>query len=113
MGRDLAFLCRIYVNGWSTTPRSISLDESSALLIESNGTATVTGTGKAYFLKASSAPQVCSDKTPLTYTNVGVNRVGPGGSFNLTTWSGTGATSYNVSANAGVLSSTLGNGDIY
>ena len=35
MGRDLAFMCRIYINGWSTVPRDITIDEQTALLIGS------------------------------------------------------------------------------
>ena len=34
MGRDLAFMCRIYLNGWSCTPRDIAIDEKTALLID-------------------------------------------------------------------------------
>ena len=36
-----------------------------------------------------------------------------GGTFNLSTWTGNGGTSYTVSANAGVLSSTQSGGSIY
>src|SRR5580765_4304409 len=43
MGRDLAFLCRIYLNGWSTAPRDIAIDEQTALLIDDTGNATVVG----------------------------------------------------------------------
>src|SRR5215470_9830176 len=51
MGRDLAFMCRVYTNGWSTAPRDISIDEKTALLIDgSNGT--VVGSSNVYFLRA-------------------------------------------------------------
>jgi cyanophycinase len=43
MGRDLAFLCRIYLNGWSNTPRDIAIDEKTALLIDSTANATLVG----------------------------------------------------------------------
>jgi cyanophycinase-like exopeptidase len=43
LGRDLAFLCRIFLNGWSATPWGISIDEQTALLIDSSGNGTVVG----------------------------------------------------------------------
>lgn len=65
MGRDLAFMCRIYVNGWSAAPRDIAVDERTALLIDERGTATVTGTGSVYFMQAPGAPAVCQRRVEL------------------------------------------------
>lgn len=113
MGRDLAFLCRINLNGWSAAPRGISIDEQTALLIDGSGNASVVGISTVYFLQAPGAPQVCQAKTPLTYQNIGVYRITAGGTFNLGNWSGNGGVSYSVSANAGVLSSTQSGGAIY
>jgi cyanophycinase len=113
MGRDLAFLCRIYLNGWSSAPRGISIDEQTALLIDGGGKATVVGSSTVYFLQASGGPQVCQAKTPLTYQNIGVYRIDSTGSFSLSTWKGSGGITYTVSANAGVLSSAQSGGAIY
>jgi len=113
MGRDLAFLCRINLNGWSATPRGISIDEKTALLIDANGNASVVGSSTVYFLQAPGSPQVCQAKTPLTYQNIDVYRISTGGTFDLGKWTGKGGTSYRVSANAGVLSSTQSGGSIY
>jgi cyanophycinase len=113
MGRDLAFMCRIYTNGWSSAPRDITVDEKTALLIDGRGNGSVVGTSTVYFLQAPGAPQVCQPATPLTYQNIAVYRIKAGGTFNLSTWNGTGGTAYTVSANAGVLSSTQPNGSIY
>ena len=112
MGRTLAFMARIAAEGWDTTPRAIALDEETALLIES-GDADVVGNGAAFFLQAPGAAETCKAKTPLTYKNVGVYRIAPGGSFNLDRWSGSGGDAYQVSAMAGVLSSTQPGGGIY
>jgi len=91
MGRDLAFMCGIYANSWSTTtPRDIAIDEATALLIDNNGRATLVGASTAYFLQASSGPQTCQSKTPLTYQNISVYRINLSGSFNLQQWTGTG-----------------------
>jgi cyanophycinase-like exopeptidase len=113
MGRDLAFMCRIYSNGWSSAPRDISIDEQTALLIDSKGNGTVVGSSTVYFLDSPGMPQVCQAGTPLTYQNISVYRINASGSFSLSTWKGKSGTAYTVSANAGVLSSTQTNGLIY
>jgi len=113
MGRDLAFMCRIYLNGWSPTPRDIAVDERTALLIDPRSATTVVGSGSVYFMQAPGAPEVCEPKTPLTYQNISVYRIDSTGSFNLAKWSGQGGTTYTVSAVAGVLSSTQPGGSIY
>jgi cyanophycinase len=113
MGRDLAFMCRIYLNGWSATPRDIAVDERTALLVDPRGAATVTGSGSVYFMQAPGAPEVCEPNTPLTYQNITVYRIESGASFDLGKWSGHGGTSYSVSAVVGVLSSTQPGGSIY
>jgi cyanophycinase len=113
MGRDLAFLCRVHLNGWSAQPRGIEVDEETALLVNPDSSAFVVGLGSAYFLKPPGAPEVCARRTPLTYRNVGVYRINMAGSFNLLTWTGTGGTAYRVSAEAGVLSSTQAGGSVY
>jgi cyanophycinase len=113
MGRDLAFLCRIYSSGWSNAPRDIAVDERTALLIDNRGDGTVLGTGNVYFMEAPGAPEVCAPKTPLTYRNIGVYRINASGSFDLSRWSGHGGVSYMVSAEVGVLSSTQPGGSIY
>jgi hypothetical protein len=78
---------------------------------------TTAGTGvgfsTVYFLQAPGGPQVCQAGTPLTYLNIAVYRINATGTFNLSTWKGTGGVSYSVSANAGVLSSTQSGGAIY
>jgi cyanophycinase len=113
MGRDLAFMCRVYTNGWSPGPRDIAIDEKTALLIDGSGNGTVVGSSNVYFLHAPGAPQVCQPGVPLTYQNIAVYRIDASGSFNLSTWKGKGGTTYTVSANAGVLSSTQSNGSVY
>jgi cyanophycinase len=113
MGRDLAFLCRIYTNGWSNTPRGIAIDERTALLIDGRGNGSVVGASTVYFMQAPGAPQVCQAKTPLTYTGISVYRIDSTGTFDLGRWTGRNGTSYTVSATAGVLSSTQAGGGIY
>ncbi len=113
MGRDLAFMCRIYLNNWSTSPRTISVDEQTALLIDGAGRGTVAGGGSVYFMKAPGGPEVCASRTPLTYKNIDVYRISAGGSFDMGLWIGVGGSGYTVSADHGVMTSTQGNGSLY
>jgi cyanophycinase len=113
MGRDLAFLCRVYNNAWSLRPRGIEVDEETALLIEGEASAYVVGTGFVYFLAAPGGPEVCAPRTPLTYRNVDVYRIDASGAFDLAAWRGQAGTAYRVSAEAGALSSTQPGGSIY
>src|SRR5213595_726794 len=82
MGRDLAFLCSIYTNGWFNAPRDIAIDEKTALLIDGAGNGTVVGSSTVYFMQAPGAPQVCQPNTPLTYDNISVYRINSTGTFN-------------------------------
>ena len=51
---------------------------------------------------------MCQPGTPLTYRNISVYRIGPGGSFDLDTWRGTGGIAYTLSVEAGTLTSSRG-----
>ena len=114
MGRDLAFLCRIATNGWSATPRAIAVDERTALLVDARNALSVVGSGNVYFIRAPGPAETCMPSTPLTYRNVDVYRINATqGSFDLSRWSGRGGTGYQVTAEAGVLSSTQPGGSVY
>lgn len=113
MGRSLAFLARIVNNGWATQPRGIGIDEETALLVTQNGSATMVGTGAAYFLQAPGPAQTVIDGTPLTYLNIGVYKLPQGGTFNFSTWTGTGGVAYTLNVNNGSLTSTQAGGSIY
>src|ERR1044071_7938230 len=113
MGRSLVFLARIVNNGWAAQPRGIGIDEETALLVLPTGAATMVGEGAAYFLQAPGPAQVLADKTPLTYLNIGVYKVPQGGTFNLSTWTGTGGVAYTLNVNNGSLTSTQAGGSIY
>jgi len=113
LGRSLVFLARIVNNGWATQPRAIGIDEETALLVLPTGAATMVGIGAAYFLQAPGPAQVLADKTPLTYLNIGVYKVPQGGTFNLSTWTGTGGVAYTLNVNNGSITSTQAGGNIY
>ena len=113
MGRSLTFLARIVNNGWASQPRGIGIDERTAILVTSAGAATMVGTGAAYFLQAPGPAQVLADRTPLTYLNIGVYKLPQGGTFNFSTWTGTGGVAYTLNVNNGSVTSTQAGGNIY
>ena len=112
MGRTVAFLARLVHDGWTSQGRAIAADRETALVIDpETRRAEVLGnpghpTPFVYFLRTPGPPEVCLPRTPLTYRNVEVYRVGPDGTFDLEKWRGTGGISYTLSAEAGVLTSS-------
>ena len=114
MGRTMAFLARLVHDGWTTEGRAIAADRETALHVNpADGRAEVLSTPThetpyVYFLRTPGPPEVCAPGTPLTYRNVAVYRIGPGGTFDLDRWRGTGGISYTLSAEGGMLTSSRG-----
>ena len=117
MGRTVALLVRLVRDGWTPQARAIAADRETALHVDpSTGAAQVFTTPDhptpfVYFLTTPGTPELCEPGLPLTYRNVAVYRIGPGNSFDLSRWRGTGGIAYTLSAEAGVLTSSRG--DIY
>jgi cyanophycinase-like exopeptidase len=113
MGRDLAFLYRIY-NHWGFVADGVGVDEATAVVIKQDAaghwTADVLGTGKAYFLHPTILPSVIASGSPLDGVTVEVIRVGATGTFDLTHWAPiSGGSLYQVTATAGSLKSDQSN----
>jgi cyanophycinase len=83
MGRAMVFAARQVQDGRADTALAVAVDEETSLVVDRSGVATVIGMGHAYFVLADHAPEVCQPRTPLTYSNFKVWRVGAGGRFNL------------------------------
>ncbi len=118
MGRLVTFLARIVQDGWAEQARGIGIEEGTALAVDANGDVTLfsaclTTPGVAYFLTTPGLPEVCEEKTPLTYLDISVYRITNGASFNLVEWAGEGGTAYELSAVDGVLVSTQDGGSVY
>jgi len=113
MGRSLVFLARIVQDEWSRDPREIAVEEKAAVLLEPSGAATVVGSGPAYFMRVTHVPEVCRANEPLTFREIEVRRVDPGGHFDVPKWQGTDARSYSLSVEKGVIHSTAPGGDVY
>ena len=112
IGRTVTMLARLMKDGWSSRPLAIAADRETAVHIDpKDGTAEVFATAThptpyAYFLRPTQPPERCEPDQPLTFRNVDVYRIGPGGHFDLAAWSGAGGINYRLSAEAGVLSSS-------
>jgi cyanophycinase len=114
MGRTLVFLARIMQDGWSKEPREVAIDEKSAVLVEADGKAVVIGSGRgAYFLRPTRLPDDCRKQFPLSFRNVSVYRVPSGEHFDLSSWTGTGGSSYLLSVVQGLIHSTQSSGTVY
>jgi cyanophycinase len=114
MGRLVTFLARILQDGWANQARGIGIDGKTALAVDGNGIATLHGAGAVYFLRTTTAPEVCQKNTPLTFRDVEVFRLsGAGSTFDLATWTGTSGLAYSLSAVEGALISTQKGGEIY
>jgi cyanophycinase len=114
MGRTLAFLARLVHDGWTTQGRALAADRETALHVDpSSGRADVFTTPGhptpyVYFLRTPGPPEVCQPGVPLTFRDVEVYRIGPGGWFDLGGWHGHGGIAYTLTAEAGVLTSSRG-----
>ena len=114
MGRTVTFLARLVRDGWTAQGRAIAADRETALHVDpTSGAAQVFTTPThptpfVYFLTTPGPPEICEPGIPLTFRNVGVYRIGPGNSFDLPRWRGTGGIAYTLTVEAGALSSSRG-----
>jgi cyanophycinase-like exopeptidase len=118
IGRTLTFMARIVADGWAAESKAIAIDRETAVLVDgATGLATIVAnadhpTPFAYFIRGGT-PQVVAPKTPLTYTNLQVQRAAPGSTFDLLAWTGTNLVSYTLNVVEGAISSTQSGGGIY
>jgi cyanophycinase len=118
MGRLLVFLARLNEPGGYPGVvtlgfvRGIGVDEGAAVLLGSNGKATVVGHANAYFFEPSAQPANLQPHTPLSFAKIDVQKVAPGGEFNLHDWRGK-SERYTLSVDAGVVHSTQTGGAFY
>lgn len=111
-GRHFTFMARLVQDFGVAygSVKGIGVDEATAVLVESNGSSKVYGSGNAYFLKGyGGTPETCQSGTPLTWNRSGQAvsaYVVPGtnngsNTFNLSSWSGSGGSSEFWYANSG------------
>ena len=114
IGRTVAFLARLVNDGWTTTGRAIAADRETAVHVDPrDGSAEVFATADhptpyAYFMRTTRRPDRCEPGEPLAIRGVAVYRIGPGGQFDLATWTGRRGLAYTLSADRGLLHSSRG-----
>ena len=114
IGRTVALMARLLQDGWTTDARAIAADRETAVHIDpATGVAQVFATKDhptpyAYFMSADRLPERCKPGEPLTFSQVDVYRLGPGGRFDLAAWQGEGGLAYQLSVESGVLRSSRG-----
>jgi len=113
LGRTLVFMARILSDGKATQIRDIAVDERTAVLLEPDGMATVTGNGVAYFLQSANKPEICKANTPLTFREITVHALHAGERFNVMRWSTADGVSYELQVESGVIQSNLPDGAVY
>lgn len=111
MGRLLAFMARIVGSG-SKRVKGVGIDEQTAVLLERDGHAKVVGRGAAYFLESSAPPTEFGHRKPLTFTGISVQKVTPGGDFDLRSWTGP-SIHYRLDVESGAIHSTQSGGAVY
>ena len=109
LGRSVGFMARILQDDMAASVREIAVDERNAVLVDENGSATLVGKGAAYFFSPTQKPEICQPGKPLTFRNIDVYKIGSSAKFNMKSWTGSGGTSYVLSAVDGKLESSSGN----
>ncbi len=85
MGRLFSFLARQIKDGRSSAPLGIAISESTSVVVDQNGIATVkgNGNGRAYFVLADHMPEVCLPGSALTYSGFKIWRRTENQTFDL------------------------------
>jgi cyanophycinase len=118
MGRLLVFLARLNEPDGKPIPppelkiRGIGVEQGAAVLLETDGKATVVGHGSAYFVDAHGADGVVAMGKPLSFGDFAVQKAAPGHAFDVKTWTGD-ATQYKLSVNTGKIRSTQAGRGVY
>lgn len=83
MGRLAGFMARIMTDGLHTSPVGLGIDESTALLVSSDGSARVIGNGSVYVVSATAPPSQCQSALPLSFENLHYKVLKSGDTLNL------------------------------
>ena len=101
MGRLLGFTARILTDSGSTEVLGLGVDETTGVVVESDGTATVIGEGHVYLVVPDGTPTVCEAGEPLQ-TQATVHALSAGDQLHLPSGS-TDVAGYAINAAGGAL----------
>jgi cyanophycinase len=117
MGRLLVFLARLNTPDGKASAQAasaidgIGINERAAVLLDVDGKAKVVGIGGAWFIRAGDIKPLEHGK-PLPFGVFDVEKVTPGHSFDLGTWSGE-SIHYRLTVKNGVMTSSQAGGEVY
>ncbi|MEJ7606830.1 MAG: cyanophycinase [Bryobacteraceae bacterium] len=100
MGRLIVFVARMLRSGRANA-MGVGVDEATAILVEPNGDGNVVGKANAYFLKVRGKPAECIPGEPLSISQVEVQKVKSGATFNFSRWKG--GEAYLLSVKRGII----------
>jgi cyanophycinase len=86
MGRSLVFASRILQDGWAKQVHVMGIDETTAVLVETDGSARVVGKGAAHIFAMDAPAETCVNGRPLTVRNIQGFKAEAGATLNLKTW---------------------------
>jgi cyanophycinase len=89
MGRSVVFAARILQDGWAKHIHVMGIDETTAVLVQSDGSARVVGKGAAHIFAMDEPAEICVDGKPLTARELKGFVAPAGSSLNLKTWTAT------------------------
>ncbi|MFL5738401.1 MAG: cyanophycinase [Actinomycetota bacterium] len=89
MGRLMTFMARILTDRRTSSVKGIGIDAATAVLLDTDGIASVIGEGNATFIRMRPADVVtCAPGEPVSTRVVRVDVIGDGGTFDTASWSG-------------------------
>ena len=112
MGRLMVFMARTLSSNSLSAIRAIGVDEQTAFLMNPDGRGIVVGRGAVYFLSCTHKATLLQDGMPLSFGDISVKKVSTGGSFDVHSWTGD-STDYRLNVEAGKITSTQPNGEVY
>lgn len=89
MGRSVVFAARILQDGWAKQVRVMGIDETTAVLVQADGSAHVVGKGAAHIFAMDAPAEICVDGKPLAARGLKGFVASAGSSLNLKTWTAT------------------------
>lgn len=105
MGRLAAFMARIISDGLHASPIGLGIDEATAVLVSSDGSARVIGNGSVYLLTTAAAPSQCVSALPLSFESLNYRVLGDGDTLSFPGGASTAAT-LPLSIDEGVMTPT-------